>query len=246
MIIPKTTDEHPILMCPPMVLATLDGRKTVTRRLDRRWLRAQKGQRLWIRENCYRRMERRGRRPPKPECYYVAGDAPIVDRQGNRLSWWYSKRSCPSSHMPRRVCRILLEVTEDARLEPLQAITAAEVQAEGLVVEDHDWDYFYLGYDPDYWDCPDCGGDGRVEWADHPELWGEDCTGLENHLVACPGCPRIERDKNEAIHRWKFAGLWDTLGREDGQHWVDEPDVVRLAFAIAEVIPEPKTKGRNQ
>lgn len=37
-------------------------------------------------------------------------------------------------------------------------------------------------------DCETCGGDGHVEYQDHPELWGEDCPSRKNHLLPCPDC----------------------------------------------------------
>lgn len=36
--------------------------------------------------------------------------------------------------------------------------------------------------------CPVCGGDGSVEYDDHPECWGEDCPSEVNHLITCPEC----------------------------------------------------------
>ena len=56
---------------------------------------------------------------------------------------------------------------------------------------------------PDYFDdydcddqdtCECCGGDGVVEYLDHPETWGEDCPSYQNHLVPCPECARRERN----------------------------------------------------
>ena len=51
-------------------------------------------------------------------------------------------------------------------------------------------------YNPeDVWDgedepsCPDCGGEGMVEYNDAgPSVWGEDCPSEMNHLVTCPNC----------------------------------------------------------
>lgn len=52
-------------------------------------------------------------------------------------------------------------------------------------------------YANDDGDCDDvcecCGGDGTVEYIDHPEVWGEDCPSEMNHLVPCPECAARER-----------------------------------------------------
>lgn len=42
--------EHGILFSAPMVLALLDDRKHVTRRLSKQWLKVKAGDRLWVRE----------------------------------------------------------------------------------------------------------------------------------------------------------------------------------------------------
>jgi len=40
----------------------------------------------------------------------------------------------------------------------------------------------------EYFPCEQCGDDGSVEYMETPEVWGEDCPSLANHLVACPSC----------------------------------------------------------
>jgi hypothetical protein len=40
--------------------------------------------------------------------------------------------------------------------------------------------------------CDCCGGEGVIEYADHPEVWGEDCPSYQNHLLPCPECRRRE------------------------------------------------------
>ena len=36
--------------------------------------------------------------------------------------------------------------------------------------------------------CPECGGEGIVEYQDCPSAWGEDCPSEVNHFVTCPNC----------------------------------------------------------
>ena len=44
-------------------------------------------------------------------------------------------------------------------------------------------------YDPDRDLCERCGGEGFIEYADAgPDVWGEDCPSMVNHLVNCPDC----------------------------------------------------------
>ena len=99
---------------------------------------------------------------------YVADDTRIKLRNGLCLDWWYSKRVCPSIHMPRRVCRILLVATEDAREERLQDITEAEAKAEGVVAEtnytQNPLGAYYMF--PQLWDF--INSDPTVQWRARP------------------------------------------------------------------------------
>jgi hypothetical protein len=59
----------------------------------------------------------------------------------------------------------------------------------------HDYDSDDDRYDDDDYDqqdrdqCDRCGGDGVLDYLDAgPDVWGEDCPSLVDHLVTCPDC----------------------------------------------------------
>ena len=130
---------RPILFSGPMVRAILEGRKSQTRRPlkpqpicgdDPNWIRppcpyGEPGDRLWVREST------------KEHCAGIASfaryaaDNAMVRENGNCLAtWWYSRPTCPSIHMPRWASRITLEIT-DIRVERLQKISREDAIAEG-------------------------------------------------------------------------------------------------------------------
>lgn len=143
----------PIIFSAPMVLALLAGRKTQTRRLawqkprvaidvgdgqgaqpvmvKSTWQDAKPGDLLYVRENFA----------------YVGGSDPGVLLYG--ATWkedaiaarcegardWARPRMTPCIHMPRKISRLTLSVTA-ARVEKLQAISKADVIAEGITHRD--------------------------------------------------------------------------------------------------------------
>ena len=131
--------ERPMLFSAPMVRALLAGTKTQTRRVVKpqppefdhatrqhqrilvpRCPYGQPGDRLWVREST------------AEDCIGSASFARYTaDGFTSRLAWWYSKKACPSIHMPRWASRILLEITA-VRVERLQDISKADAMAEGL------------------------------------------------------------------------------------------------------------------
>lgn len=148
--------ERPILFSAPMVRAILEGRKSVTRRalkvqphidasgnfcvgqynygqdldgtpMTRNFVRShcpygQPGERLWVRETFNSSADCR---PPVAEPFIYAADL----NSDGRTKW--AAKWKPSIHMPRVASRILLEITA-VRVERLQAISRADIRAEGL------------------------------------------------------------------------------------------------------------------
>lgn len=120
----------PLLMSSPMVraLRATPPRKSQTRRLDEslRLAKVRKDDRLWIRETWL----------PLTEPGRVLYRADVQSVHGGKpgLSWR------PAIHMPRSACRLFLEATEDARREPLQAISETDAIAEGSCIR-HDFQF---------------------------------------------------------------------------------------------------------
>lgn len=114
--------EHPILFQDRLVEALLEGRKTQTRRVGpsaRRWLKAEEGDTLWVRE-----------------AWQPFADAGYIYRAGP----WHGEPDLhkpysgwkPSIHMPRRACRLELRLREKPYLQRLQDMTEADAKAEGV------------------------------------------------------------------------------------------------------------------
>jgi len=116
---------RPIIFSGAMVNALLSGRKTQTRRLATSPLRrCEPRDLLYVRENWQEVAE--GclciTQADYPQCVpaHFENVPPIEE-----IKWR------PSIHMPRRLSRLTLEVT-GVRVEPLQAISAADAEAEGV------------------------------------------------------------------------------------------------------------------
>jgi len=87
----------------------------------------QPGDRLWVRETwCHAWDDERDQWSDPERYHYRADGIEVVHVDDGERSPW-----CPSIHMPRRACRLLLEIT-DVRVERLQAISEADAIAEGL------------------------------------------------------------------------------------------------------------------
>jgi hypothetical protein len=115
-----------IIFSAPMVLAILEGRKTVTRRLDTRWLNYA-GEMLYVRET----FEVLGTSRDKSLILYEA-DREQAWREGHMASAERGLgRRYPSIHMPRTFSRAVLKVGKP-RLERLQDIHESDARREGV------------------------------------------------------------------------------------------------------------------
>ena len=140
--------EYPILFSPDMIRALLAGRKSVTRRISKQWLKVKAGDRLWCRE-AWGIGDGGGRLVDPTINYRAGGQLPLNKIRGTDSVWQHSYTThcvlgtdllkirggwIPSIHMFRWASRILLECEEDARAEPLWNITESECVREGFPI----------------------------------------------------------------------------------------------------------------
>lgn len=110
--------EHPLLLKDRLVRATLDDVKTETRRVGsaaKRWLKAEAGDILWVREAW-------GVTTANPPRIVFRSDGEEADVEAWR----------PSIHLARVNARLRLELLEKPWMEPLQDITEDGAMAEGV------------------------------------------------------------------------------------------------------------------
>jgi hypothetical protein len=224
--------DRPIIFSAPMVRALLDGRKTQTRRLATSPLRkCAIGDRLYVRENwrvspeaCegWHPEEMRGWIDYQAEgsLELVAPSFEAVEKaaflKGEERDWdFLPSRYRPCIHMPRWASRLTL-IVEGVKVEPLQSISEADAEAEGILWqeptdEDREWAKAYSeenGGDDvirGVWIAPgtDCGFGPKP----HQPLWGPTAANC-------------------------YAALWGSLHTDEGQRWQDNPDVVALTFRV--------------
>lgn len=200
--------ERPILFSGPMVRAILEGRKTQTRRPVKKPANyhgcltgdcpheeqrecemslgdaspfGRIGDRLWVRET-YSIASGNG-------IYPVYRADAVEDDSGERNGFWigdnfYSyegtRRWFPSIHMPRKHCRLVLEVA-CVRSERLQDISADDARAEGVETINGPFDVrdkrmtIYGHAFASLWDSIYGGnlnhGGGPYAWAQNPWVW---------------------------------------------------------------------------
>lgn len=115
--------EWPILFQDRLVRANLADRKTETRRVGpaaKRWLKAEAGDVLWVREAWH---------PVSTGGFHFRADGPCGCFGPSKTG---DPRWRPSIHMPRAACRLFLELLEKPWLERLQDITEEGARAEGV------------------------------------------------------------------------------------------------------------------
>lgn len=132
----KKVKSHPLLMRPDLVSQSLLGIKTVTRRTDRRWLKAKAGENCWVRET-WAVDKRLDAIAPSD----VPNIAPV---------WWFTSKNPrrlngqavdlprvrgkwrPNIFMPRWACRLEVKLTADPYLQRLHDMTEEDALAEGV------------------------------------------------------------------------------------------------------------------
>ena len=202
-------------MSAPMVRATLEGRKTQTRRVVKpapslkgyrnpqdfklhpsgALMGASKcpfgprGDRLWVRETWTLCNCKEGCCPPEDKVAYKADY--LKDCHPYGMDKWH-----PSIHMPRWASRLLLEIT-DVRVERLQEISEEDAKAEGV---------------SDIIPCPACNGNDD-------KLMNDGCCVCEHS-----GRIRIGGELGSLYgYRDGFMGLWNSIygpGSWELNEWV--------------------------
>jgi len=109
----------------------------------------------------------------------------------------------PGMHMPRSFSRISLEVI-GVRVEPLQNITPADAIEEGIFPIRRANNVLAAAAGR-----PMSGGDVEVTYRNYADPDG-------------PGLDPVE----------SFRSLWNSLHSAEGETWEDNPDVLRLEFAV--------------
>ena len=167
--------EHGILFSAPLVKANRAGIKYVTRRLSQRWLKANPGDVLVVRETWrakdYWNLYKPSQIPTNAPIWYEAdGDPPDVE--------WFGKLR-PSIFLPRWASRDVYPIVS-VRAERLDDITEEDAVAEGMVESSRG--FFFVG---------EVEGDGtygfRTARIAYQETWARingDGSWFENPVVA--------------------------------------------------------------
>jgi hypothetical protein len=96
-----------------------------------KWRKCKTGDRLWVREtSAQNENQLSDDHMDRSYVYRADGEQRALDN-GCEKPWK------PAIHMPRAACRLRLELTADARIERLQAISTEDAIAEGVRPEKH-------------------------------------------------------------------------------------------------------------
>jgi len=156
-----------MLFTKPMVRAIFDGKKTMTRRLK---CHVQAGDVVWVKETFCPRYFDDGRAAYRADW----PDARIEDVVPDPK--WRA-----SILMPRRLSRVLLAVLS-VRVEPLQAITPADILAEGVVLRSHQ--------DQNLGKCPISAFDEKL-YPDLRSLWVAAWDGINGKKAPWSSNPAV-------------------------------------------------------
>jgi hypothetical protein len=141
-LLPRTVDG--LIFSAPLVPPTLDGRKTNTRRMAKKWLRLKVGDLLFVRETFFVN-DMSCVRGPLPKTRPAPNDP--TDPEGKHLVLYRADGEFsdhfeqvdgdapwrPSIHMPKWASRCVLRITEPPRLERVQCITEEDAKREGVL-----------------------------------------------------------------------------------------------------------------
>ena len=134
--------ERPILFSAPMVRVILDGKKTMTRRIDKpRFKSWEIGDQLWVKETYIVTKNHLGQEnviyaATDPNLLGLGFDSTVLCSCKTQLPIWK-----PSIFMPRNLSKILLEIT-DIKRELLYDISDIDAKQEGFETRQEFLDYF--------------------------------------------------------------------------------------------------------
>jgi len=215
-LLPKTVDG--LILSAPLVPPTLDGSKTVTRRMSEKWMKRKVGDLLFVRENWRPRIV-------KGQATCDSDQVCVTYQAGNAEAWFLlhalydlgwkmpqtaltanaraGKTWVSSQIIPRWASRCVLRITEPPEWEPVQEITEEECIREGMALPPAD--------------APQCPCEGAEE---EPGPHLAHCLWRQPHVDPHESGPHVAA----------FVCTWTKLHTKPGERWSDNPSVVRLAF----------------
>lgn len=216
--------ERGLLMTGPLVVETIEGRKTNTRRIGERYRKWKRGDLVYVRETWAPYRQRTMTQFPdgSTKSYWESdgeGDPAVLYRADMRVREGWTNRDGdvrfrnpkttldktdaerwrPGIHMPKWAARVWLELTADVTYEPVQDIDEEGAKAEGV-------DPRVLAYDP--------------------------VANRQGYI--------------EITHREAFASLWDTINSKRGPEddperytWARNPEVAVIRYRVVSTTGRP-------